>query len=505
MAHSTNPFHAIPDEQDPTDDTTTTSKIESEVNIEAEGSLRINVAPTNNQQHGSQSKRVNTQALNGLRGLVALHIMIFHSLLYSKWELNTLGSVQMPLFFLISGFILALNDGKHKYHTKRWCACCCTNTSQIDDTTKASMIENDSIANQMESESQSQSETKTKAETEKEIKEFDSKNFYQRRAARTLPLYYLLNIFALPLMFLGYGSFTPDYAFECVSLTLFAATTWFGFPFVLDGPSWFVSTMWFFYWLFPCLITRFSNSNYFNTTFRKYRAIKVFYFLQWFTGLFFAFIVDYTIGGYGFYWATFWPVARLPVFLMGILAGLLRVENYYEEFLTSVRKWERINWNKMCDMLAIIFILIFVAGSIIENITNGVTSFNYWLQLLLPWWQLELIYVLTKCDENCMTYKVLTSRLMLYLGRISYSLYLVHEPMIQYIELIVYGIQSEPTCDLDADIDNACQKEWDQYDDHRLMPLYCIPILWIAAIIAAILLNRFFEEPMRKLLRPKKK
>ena len=36
-----------------------------------------------------------SNALNGLRGFAAVHIMIFHSLLYSAWGFNTYGGVSI--------------------------------------------------------------------------------------------------------------------------------------------------------------------------------------------------------------------------------------------------------------------------------------------------------------------------------------------------------------------------------------------------------------------------
>ena len=37
--------------------------------------------------------------------------------------------------------------------------------------------------------------------------------------------------------------------------TLTITGSWFG-PFLLNLPSWFVSTIWFFYWIFPSLLPK---------------------------------------------------------------------------------------------------------------------------------------------------------------------------------------------------------------------------------------------------------
>ena len=56
-------------------------------------------------------------AHTGMRGLLALWIVIFHSLFYSVgWNLH--GSALIPLFFLLSGYSLAIGYGKNKYKSR---------------------------------------------------------------------------------------------------------------------------------------------------------------------------------------------------------------------------------------------------------------------------------------------------------------------------------------------------------------------------------------------------
>ena len=65
-----------------------------------------------NAQSKPKKPKINTLALNGLRGFVAVYIMIFHSFHYSKSGVDLLGSVWMPIFFLISGFIFGIVESK---------------------------------------------------------------------------------------------------------------------------------------------------------------------------------------------------------------------------------------------------------------------------------------------------------------------------------------------------------------------------------------------------------
>jgi peptidoglycan/LPS O-acetylase OafA/YrhL len=53
-------------------------------------------------------------AHTGMRGLLAMWLVIFHCLLYSlNW--NLYGSALMPVFFLLSGYSLAIGYGKTDY------------------------------------------------------------------------------------------------------------------------------------------------------------------------------------------------------------------------------------------------------------------------------------------------------------------------------------------------------------------------------------------------------
>merc|ERR1711972_247816 len=105
---------------------------------------------------------------------------------------------------------------------------------------------------------------------------------------------------------------------------------------------------------------------------------------------------------------------------------------------------------------------------------NTVAAQSQWV---VAWWAMEFIISLTFEDDSFVS-KLLTSKVALYLGRISYAVYLIHLPVHQYISYIAYG--------------ETNYKESELY----------IPIMWIISVILGILLNRFIEEPVRKKLRP---
>ena len=95
------------------------NKATSDSNVEyGPGSNTVIDTPDLNGENDSSSNKsqneikIDSHALNGLRGLISLHVMVFHSLIYSHVGWNILGSVPMSMFILISGFLISLNDGR---------------------------------------------------------------------------------------------------------------------------------------------------------------------------------------------------------------------------------------------------------------------------------------------------------------------------------------------------------------------------------------------------------
>ena len=184
-------------------------------------------------------ERVNTNALNGIRGLVSIYVMLFH---YLSDVINLSGTIEMPLFFLISGFGFGLCNGNKQY----------------------------SMDNP-----------------------FNKLNFYLKRVARTIPVYFLANLISIPTNYLVYGwdKNPPNNEWLYYVFTALGMSTWFGKVFVLTGPAWFMSTIWFFYWIFPFLLLKLQQINI-----RQLRKlIIVCYFIQLIVGLIFQIISIFTI------------------------------------------------------------------------------------------------------------------------------------------------------------------------------------------------------------------
>ena len=426
-------------------------------------------------EENKDTHKVDTTALNGLRGILAMYIVVYHSLFFSEATMNILGRVLMTFFFLISGFVTALNDGKRQYAPTKCCTELCTN---------------------------SQDEA-----------HFDAKHFWRRRFARTMPLFYLTNIMCIPLVYAGHISHIGVWGVTATYvMNLFAVATWFGIPALLNSPSWFISTMWFFYWIVPSLLPKLQR----YSIDKKQKWIAVLSLIQFIGGeVLIIFVMLYTPwGGWEAFWVGLsWPPSRLPMFIMGIFAGLLRNEGH--PIWANQQMWTLQNWRKCSDRLALLFLsLLFIFG-VFENIEatldivfQGIPrifwSSAVWMQNGIAWFALLFIVSLTFDEGTSRISKMLTSRVALECGRISYAVYLVHEPIRLYLCWIIYGALTEPTCNQNAD-GEECGDQWTEYRESKRIPLWCVPVVWIVSIAAAVALNRLVEEPMRTLLRPPQK
>ena len=122
----------------------------------------------------------------------------------------------MPLFFLLSGFSCTLGYGRTNYDRNGY-ECC-----------------------------KKEKDSKTT---------FDIKNYLFGRISRILPVYYFCFLASLPLIPLGHSYFAPNDYFHTIGgsfasmglIQTWLLIFWFG----SNGPSWTVSTLFFFYLMYP--------------------------------------------------------------------------------------------------------------------------------------------------------------------------------------------------------------------------------------------------------------
>ena len=240
--------------------------------------------------------------------------------------------------------------------------------------------------------------------------------------------------------------------------------------------------------------------------------------------------------------STAHPIVRFPLFIMGVAAGLqvLRYHNkksYKDEYLYrnlfhTIFPWtwrsqfesnEKLNdleappkpesprviWRKRVDFIVglivtlLIFLIIFhkildfyfsdnsiVQGMFdIKSMKGGI--FNYILQFLFVHSQLTIISGLCMDDGISLTSRVLRSRALQFLGRISYSLYLTHWSIMGFVSLAIKG---QEVCKNENEVREFL--EW--WNKCAILPLWSPFLTIFIAILFAFFVTKYFEEPLKK-------
>ena len=390
-------------------------------------------------------------AHTGMRGLLAMWIVIFHCLLYSlNW--NLYGSALMPIFFLLSGYSLAIGYGKANDSSRR---------------------------------------TDNNPERPSAGSRFDFKRFYQNRFARIAPVYYVGTLIALPLVIFGHGWVSPSEWGAVLASNLLAVQMWVPHPAIygksIDGPGWTISTLAFFYLVFPWLLRRYQC----RTDAALNRSILICMVVQ--AVVFFGLFVGISIAMHpypeAFWVAHAWPISRLAVFEMGVLAGLLVLRQgspgrdpTVKVMGVSADKPRR--WAITVDWCAGIFAFLILAFSLVESAAKIDLGGWWWMQGVFPFTLLQIIVGLSLAerDGTSVTARILNWRPMLFLGRISMALYLVHMPVIQYVAWIARPNQS-----------------WNG-SLPTPMPAWGTAVVISVSLVLAVLLERYVETPARRFL-----
>ena len=131
--------------------------------------------------------------------------------------------------------------------------------------------------------------------------------FYIKRVSRLLPVYY----FCIVACFYFASEYIAAAGVFTFVSQFFFLTSWYG-AFPINGPLWQISTLMFLYLIFPFFLPIMQGVQ------ERLRGCTIMFFLQ----AAFYYAVLYTLG---YVWARAWMPSRLPVFLMGILFGLERL------------------------------------------------------------------------------------------------------------------------------------------------------------------------------------
>ena len=132
------------------------------------------------------------------------------------------------------------------------------------------------------------------------------------------------------------------------------------------------------------------------------------------------------------------------------------------------------------------YLTLLVALSILNSIYPFFLSILLGLCMPVTACYLQLMILVGLCLDSgkSSTSKFFKTKIMQFLGRISMSLYLIHDPLIYWLKMIIF----EPV-------------EWEHdWNSTYEMPIWAIPIHVLISLIFGILLTLFLEEPARKYL-----
>ena len=477
---------------------------------------------------GRETKATTPDPLTGLRGLASLHVMLFHYFLHSRNLLMILGgthvyskihlqgSIEMPMFFILSGFSLSLGYGSSK--------------------------------GRMGGGGGGGSGNRLKYG-----------RYFRNRFARIAPIYYLSQVAFLPAYFhtqhpsIRHG---PTTFWKTVLFTATCTNTWFSpwvnLPFYL--PAWTINTFFFFYLTFPFLLSRLERLS-------DIQLANLVVYLFWLQlipfGILLSIFPEY------FWPLTANPLSRLPVFVMGIIAGLQNLrekdedygfvdpnlhqsilhclfpwglhENYkrlpLHESQANNRKYEAQIWRRRVDLSTLIIILLMAIATIASSLWGDqwkALSYDSHLRVLSKLWipvndlgQLYLVHLhliiivgLTRDQGSSFLSRICRTDICQYLGLISMTLYLIHYDIPLYLMWAVYPDASYSSADCHqlslnssfssvvADLEiignNSCLQF---FALRQTLPNWGIALLCLAVPSLAWLIYNFIEEPARKVLR----
>lgn len=277
--------------------------------------------------------------------------------------------------------------------------------------------------------------------------EFSLKNFYINRVARIYPLHVLTFFMMIPFVFLQ-DLWNPLAA----GLNLFLLQAYVPIQeifFSVNNPSWSISTEFFFYILFPFFVMMLYKYKF--TRFIPLIAIPIIIISAPYVD------IDFEKG---IYYIN--PLVRSLDFLLGII-----LYNEYRRF-SYVLKNVNFTVGSFIEVGAFLVLLLFF---IFHEDVNRV--FRYGIYYWLP---MALIIVSFSIEKGFVS-KILNHKILIYLGEISFSFYMIHMIVIKYGNL------------------------W--FPD--LNDFVKIGLYFVVAIVLSILTFEYFEKPINKWIKKKYK
>lgn len=245
--------------------------------------------------------------------------------------------------------------------------------------------------------------------------EFCPKEFFVKRAARILPVYLLALSLSVAIK-ISEGNLHP----VALVLNLLLLQSWMPpYPLAINGPAWFLSGLVFFYVSFPIVLSYLHNSSP--------NPKRVFFtcLLFWFTTQAILTLLLNSSFYHGFPSNShnliyYFPIVHLCSFFLGASGAYYLCNETH-----CVNKLSNANQISLIIILFVIFITLVEYQLDINKIFN--IKFPYSSSLYAPIF-LAIIAVIST-SKNKIT-DILSTKLFIFLGKISFSIYIIQNPIL---------------------------------------------------------------------------
>ena len=280
-------------------------------------------------------------------------------------------------------------------------------------------------------------------------KPIDPPQFWISRFARIYPLHLIVILYYVVKYSFKENLLSSEIVLSVV-LNLLLFQSWVpSFALSLNYPGWFLSVLCFFYLIFPYLYPKIKGFTFNQLIF------TVFSF--WFMSLVVLIILSKLAiyGGFPSNIILYNPLMHLNSFMVGIGGGLI--------FMGSSQKYEHSWIPFVMILLSLLLIVIIIYSPLIQYARSG---------LLSP---IFIFLIIGLSRDTSFLSRLLSSKLLVFLGEISFALYIFHVP--------VYEVTASLMKRLDV------QK-----------PAYCFYSFMLILIVSSACIHTFIEKPVRRFI-----
>ena len=128
------------------------------------------------------------------------------------------------------------------------------------------------------------------------------------------------------------------------------------------------------------------------------------------------------------FWTYIFPVFRSIEFITGIILGLL---------FSTEKKYEKKNGNKlMATLFELVILLLFLIERILCKYTTLYEIPHNYKSIVGFLIAIGIVYVFA--HEAGIFSKVISNRVLIYIGNISFEIYIIHQTVMKYCDLFIY-------------------------------------------------------------------